>query len=104
MFVVSALQNMKRQPTAPTFFFSRQCAVLRSDDGLIEFRLAPAARGVFVERVQRRPGTARTVQATVFTDDSSFSRWCDADAMRFDYPLIYVALKRNGHALFGKSR
>ena len=27
----------------------------------------------------------------------------DADAMRFDYPLIYVALKRNGHALFGKS-
>jgi hypothetical protein len=94
---------MKRQTTAPTLCCSKQCAVLRSDDGIIQFRLAPVERGVFVERLQKRPGTARIILATVFTEDSSFSRWCDADALRFDYPLIYVALKRNGHALFGKS-
>jgi len=94
---------MKRQTTAPTLCCSKQSAVLRSDDGIVEFRLSSIERGVYVERLQKRPGTARTILATVFTEDSSFSRWCDADAMRFDYPLIYVALKRNGHALFGKS-
>jgi hypothetical protein len=94
---------MKRQTTAPTLCCSKQSAVLRSDDGIIEFRLSSIESGVYVERLQKHPGTARTILATVFTEDSSFSRWCDADAMRFDYPLIYVALKRNGHALFGKS-
>jgi hypothetical protein len=85
------------------FRCSPRRAVLRSDDGLIEFRLAPAQQGVLVERVRKRPGTARTVQVAVFTDDRSFNRWCDADALRFDYPLIYVSLKRSGHALFGKT-
>lgn len=78
----------------PTGSASRQ--TLRSEDGIIEFRLARVGRGVFVERLKRKPGKGRILQAIVFDNDVSFHRWCDADAMRHTYPLIYVALRRNG--------
>jgi hypothetical protein len=84
----------------PSRKHSRDCVTLRSDDGVIAFTLAPNPCGVFVERVQVRPGTACVVQTTVFTDDQSFNRWCDADSTRFNYPVVYVNLKRNGGALF----
>ena len=74
--------------------------MLRSDDGVIAFSLAPTSHGVFVERVQLRSGKTRIVQATLFTDDASFNRWCDADAVQFEYPVVYVNLKRSGDALF----
>ena len=72
---------------------------LRSDDGAVSFTLARTSTGVFVERVQLRRGQGRIVLSTVFTDNKSFERWCDADSMRFDYPLVYLSLKRDGYAL-----
>ena len=74
--------------------------MVRSGDGTIAFKLAPTPSGVFVERVQLRGGGARIVQSTVFADDKSFQRWCDADSVRFDHPLVYLSLKRDGDALF----
>lgn len=35
----------------------------------------------------------------IFADHDSFSRWCDAEATRFDYPLIHNRLKRDGNVL-----
>ena len=68
---------------------------LRSDDGRLEFRLAPCGTGLFVERVEQRPRHARVAQATIFHDAPAFDRWCNADAVRFEYPVLYVALRRN---------
>jgi hypothetical protein len=72
---------------------------LRSDDGAIAFTLSPTPMGVFVERMQLRRGKGRVVHSIIFTDDSSFERWCDADSVRFEYPLVHVSLKRHGNTL-----
>ena len=69
---------------------------LRSDDGALEFHLSAANGGLFVERIDQREPGARVVQATLFRDATTFTRWCEADAVRFDYPMIYVSLKRHG--------
>ena len=91
---------MKRRLPAPTTLCRPRGTTLRSDDGVIEFTLSPTSHGVFVERVQLRPGTARTVHSTLFYDERSFERWCDADAVRFEYPVVYINLKRDGDAFF----
>lgn len=67
-----------------------------SDDGVVEFHLSPCEAGLFVERIEQHRHRARVVQFTVFRSITAFDRWCDADAVRFDYPVVYVSLKRNG--------
>lgn len=86
-----------RQPAPPR----PGSTTLRSDDGAIQFTLAPAAQGVLVERVELRGDAARVVQTILFADSGSFDRWCDTDATRFDHPVLYVRLKHDGSALFG---
>ena len=71
-----------------------------SADGIVAFRLSRCAGGIHAERVHKRPGSSRVVQSVVFEDDASFSRWCAADRLQFDYPLMYDQLRRNGSALF----
>lgn len=48
-----------------------------------------------------RGDAARVVQTVLFTDGGSFDRWCDTDTTRFDYPVLYVRLKRDGGTFFG---
>jgi len=72
---------------------------MRSDDGVVAFRLARAPAGIYVERVQEQRGRGRIVMTTIFTDDVGFRRWCDADPVRFDYPLVHVNVKRHGQAM-----
>ena len=91
------MKQPRLDTASPTRSASRQ--TLRSEDGIIEFRLARVSRGVFVERLKRRPGKGRILQAIMFDNDASFHRWCDADAMRHTYPLVYVALRRSGNEL-----
>lgn len=69
---------------------------LRSDDGVVEFRLSSCDAGLFVERVEQRAPRMRVIQSAIFSDATAFARWCDADAVRFDYPVVYVNLKRHG--------
>lgn len=75
---------------------------LRSDDGLVEYALHDVAGKLAVERVQARQGVSRVEQVTLFSDLGSFVRWCDADALRFDYPLVHTHLKRHGAAILGR--
>lgn len=81
-----------------------QACTIRSEDGSVRFTLAPTPTGVFVERVQLRGSAARIVQSALFTDDQSFLRWCDADSVKFDHPLVYVSLLRDGDALFRRTK
>lgn len=70
-----------------------------SGDGVIAFKLVPCAGGIHVERSQIRAGAGRVVQSMRFLDDASFLRWCEADRLKFTYPLLYANLKRSGCAL-----
>jgi len=73
--------------------------IVRSEDGAVAFTLSRAPMGVFVERVQLRQGRGRVIHAAIFTDGTSFERWCDADSVRFDYPLVHINVKRHGNSL-----
>ena len=39
------------------------------------------------------------MQCLQFIGAAQFERWCDADLVRFEHPLLYVSLKRDGHDL-----
>lgn len=93
---------MSRQGSNPYSGQTPDCAVVRSDDGAVEFRLRPTSAGLHVQRVRLRTGSARIVMSMVFASRESFSRWCDADATRFDYPLIHIRMKRDGDALLNR--
>ena len=90
---------MKYLPSVPTSTHRLHSSTVRSDDGTVSFTLASTASGLFVERVQLRRGTARVVQSALFPDERSFKRWCEADPVKFEYPLVYMCLRRDGDAL-----
>lgn len=74
--------------------------VVTSDDGLVSYRLLPTRLGLCVERERRHArGRARLVQTAVFRDSACFLRWCEADTVRFDYPIVFSTIRRNGDAL-----
>lgn len=78
----------------------RDAHTVRSPDDSIAVTVARVAEGVYVERVVHRPGRARVVQASVFNSAQSFRRWCDADAIRFECPLVAQGLIRHADELF----
>ena len=88
---------MKRPEPSP--FRSSTSETLRSEDGAVAFTLSRVANGVFVARMQLWPGVGSVTHSIVFQDDSSFERWCNADPVRFQYPLVHVSLKRHGSTL-----
>lgn len=71
-----------------------------SDDGVLSFQLSPCEGGILVTRTEVRTRAAKLVQSTRFADEFSFLRWCEADRMKFSYPLLYANLKRSGCGLF----
>jgi hypothetical protein len=81
---------------------SRPLQRVGSDDGLIQYALHEVAGKLAVERVQARRGASRVEQVSLFSDWGSFERWCDADALRFDYPLVHTHLKRHGAAILSQ--
>jgi hypothetical protein len=91
---------MKPSTLLPSSWHSPSGVTLHSDDGIVSFRLAPGHCGLFVERTRIRQEGAYVAQSAVFADERSFLQWCDADSVRFDYPMVYVSLKREGSALF----
>lgn len=73
---------------------------LRSEDGVLAMHVEPADSGVFLEMTYTHPSTAVIVMAMLFDDPERFGAWCDADAARFAYPMLFHCLKRDGSALF----
>lgn len=73
---------------------------LRSHDGAVCFRLRATPAGLWVQRDRRHAETrARLVQSVVFADRAGFVRWCEADSIRFDYPVVFQEVRRAGSAL-----
>ena len=79
-------------------------AGLASEDGAVSFVMTGTVEGLFIERTQRRPLGAQLVQAMVFGDRAAFKRWCDADPIRFDYPVLHGQLRRQGDDYFSAQR
>ena len=91
---------MKYSTSRPISPDGTQALVVKSDDGDVCFRLRSTRLGLWVQRERRRKDSrARLVQSTVFRDTAGFSRWCDADSVRFDYPIVFSIIRREGGAL-----
>ncbi|UUX97310.1 hypothetical protein [Aquabacterium sp. J223] len=74
--------------------------VVRSDDGTVSYRLQPTRHGLCVERERKQVcGRARLVHTAIFRDSACFLRWCEADSVRFDYPIVFSDIRRKGGAL-----
>jgi hypothetical protein len=77
--------------------------ILASKDNSIAFSLRATGVGLLIERTQRQPVGSRLVQTMVFADPTTFERWCASEPIRFDDPVLYDQLRREGHeALCGK--
>ena len=68
--------------------------------GIVTLRSADGAG----KRSLTRHGAARVMQAATFHTLLEFRRWCDADAIRFDDPLMSARLVRHGDELFSTFR
>jgi ketosteroid isomerase-like protein len=73
---------------------------LRSGDGVLTVTLRRSDAGLYVQRTVQRAREGRVVQSSVFADPASFQRWCDADASRFDYPLVHAGMLRAADEIF----
>lgn len=67
---------------------------VRSDDRVLQFVVRPLAPSVYVERIQALEGIGRLSHIMRFDDVNSFREACDADDMRFRYPLVFLQLRR----------
>jgi hypothetical protein len=63
----------------------------------VTFDLHTTATGLLVERTQSRALGACLVQTMFFKDLCVFERWCDAEPTRFDDPMRFSQLRRDGH-------
>ena len=68
--------------------------------GEVRFFLQRVAGGLYVEREEIPRRGLRTMQSLRFVNAAKFNRWCDADPVRFEHPLLYVSLKRDGDDLW----
>jgi hypothetical protein len=71
--------------------------ILASKDTKVTFALRATAVGLLIERTQRPVVGTRLVQVMVFVDLAAFDRWCNSEPMRFEDPVLYVQLRREGY-------
>ncbi len=91
---------MATKAPMPKLRHDDRSVVAESDDGRLSFTVVRDQRGVLARRVLYDPGRGQVVLSVVFSDRSSFERWCEAGRLRHSYPLLYRHLTRNGGALF----
>jgi hypothetical protein len=94
------LSIKKPKPNATSADADKDGIVLRSDDGRLFYWLRATRAGLWVQRDRwRHDSRARLVQSHVFCSNAAFARWCDAYTVRFDYPIVFSKLQREGRAL-----
>jgi hypothetical protein len=64
-----------------------------SPDGQLCFVLKRTATGVHVDR-RHQAAAYRVAHAAVFPDRRELERFLDLDELRFQYPLVYVEVRR----------
>ena len=78
--------------------------ILASADKGIAFSLRGTTVGLLIERTQRQTVGARLVQTMVFSDSTTFERWCASEPIRFDDPVLYDQLRRDCREALGGKR
>ena len=73
-----------------------------SAEGSLAFTLMARASGLHVERLRQRADKGRATHNMSFATEASFVKWCMADRLQFEYPLLYAKLRRFGCALLSK--
>ena len=73
---------------------------LSTADGAIGFVLRGVGNALYLERAQRRPLGTHLIQSMVFSSSTEFTRWCDAEPLRFDDPNLHQRLRRHGEEFF----
>lgn len=94
--LASTAREVQRRPADTT--------VLITADGAVAFALQRCASGLFVERTQRRPLGAQLVQTMLFSDIDKLRRWRELEPLRFDDPVLYDRLCREGDDALGGKR
>lgn len=94
---------MRTKASRPRLWHDDRSVVAESDDGRLSFTVVRDQRGVLARRVLNDPARGRVILSVVFSDRSSFERWCEGGRLRHTYPLLYRHLSRNGSALFEAS-
>lgn len=100
----SQLQARRRQRGAAPPGASaspRDVVQLTTADAAVTFVLQPSGSVLYLERIQRRPLGTHVVQCMVFASAEEFTRWCDAEPLRFDDPGLHQRLCRRGREFFG---
>ena len=88
----SRLKASRPTPAALTAALTNS-TLLASEDGAVRFAVTRRVDGLFIERTQRRPLGIHLAQSFVFEVRATFIRWCEADPIRFDRPLLYGRLQ-----------
>ena len=81
-----------------------QAIGLVANSASVAFNLRPTSTGLLVERTQSRALGACLVQTMFFKDLHIFERWCDAEPTRFDDPMRFSQLRRDGHEALCRQR
>lgn len=70
---------------------------LTTHDGSVTFLLHASPQGLLIERSQCEAHGANLRQSIVFTGTDAFERWCASEPLRFQDPVLYGLLRRQGH-------
>ncbi|EHR71244.1 hypothetical protein BurJ1DRAFT_2411 [Burkholderiales bacterium JOSHI_001] len=73
---------------------------VHSADGMVRFSLQRTSAGLYVQRAFSRNGKGKVLQSARFASADDFRRWCAADTIRFDDPLMSLRLVRHADELF----
>ncbi|MCV2367012.1 hypothetical protein [Roseateles oligotrophus] len=73
---------------------------LTSEDGSIRFLLQASAAGLYLERHQQVSPTEQYALCMIFETSELFARWCDSEPIRFEHPVLYSQLRRQGEDMF----
>lgn len=78
--------------------------VCLASSAAVAFGLRLTSSGLLVERKQQRSDGVRLVQTMVFADAACFERWCASEPIRFDDPVLYAQLRREGREAFDRKQ
>lgn len=87
----------KRAHPTPNTPAKDDLRVVASADSTLTFAMRPTARGMLVERTHCRSLGPRIVLLMVFETSERFDRWCASEPVRFDDPMLFEQLCRQGH-------
>lgn len=76
---------------------------LASDDGVVAYAVGVAGSRLFIQRTQRSDLGTLAEQCLLIADRDGFRRWCAAEPIRFQYPVLFDRLRRCGDELFDRT-